>query len=100
METEFDVLIVGAGTAGTYLAWLLAKQGAQVAVLEREAREHVGSRLEVFHVVSVAFEKFGIPPSLAGTPELIAVWDEGTTYSADGTIAIMVRYGFHVMRLS
>jgi len=100
METEFDVLIVGAGTAGTYLAWLLAKQGVCVAVLEREAREHVGSRLEVFHVDSIAFDKFGIPPPLAGTPELIEVWDEGTTYSADGTIAITVRYGFHVMRLS
>lgn len=33
---EFDILILGSGQAGTYLAWTLASQGKRVAVVERK----------------------------------------------------------------
>src|SRR5262245_24401333 len=32
---EFDIITVGAGPAGSYAAYLLARQGARVALLER-----------------------------------------------------------------
>ncbi len=35
VTTSFDALIVGAGPAGTYLAYLLAKQGASVGIIEK-----------------------------------------------------------------
>jgi pyruvate/2-oxoglutarate dehydrogenase complex dihydrolipoamide dehydrogenase (E3) component len=33
---EFDVLVLGSGEGGKYLAWTLAKQGKKVAVIERK----------------------------------------------------------------
>jgi pyruvate/2-oxoglutarate dehydrogenase complex dihydrolipoamide dehydrogenase (E3) component len=33
---EYDVLVLGSGEAGKYLAWTLAKQGKRVAVIERK----------------------------------------------------------------
>jgi pyruvate/2-oxoglutarate dehydrogenase complex dihydrolipoamide dehydrogenase (E3) component len=33
---EYDVLVLGSGEAGKYLAWALAKQGKRVAVIERK----------------------------------------------------------------
>ena len=33
---QYDILVLGSGEAGKYLAWTLAKQGTRVAVVERE----------------------------------------------------------------
>ncbi len=33
----FEVIVVGGGPAGSVMAWLLAKQGKRVALLERTA---------------------------------------------------------------
>ena len=48
--TEYDVLIIGAGPAGTTCATLLAEQGHRVLVLEREKfpRYHIGESLLPF----------------------------------------------------
>src|SRR5580698_5181356 len=32
---EYDVLVLGSGEAGKYIAWTLAKQGKRVALIER-----------------------------------------------------------------
>ena len=42
MEQNKDVIIVGAGTAGTYLGWLLGKQGLKVLIIEKDKKENVG----------------------------------------------------------
>jgi pyruvate/2-oxoglutarate dehydrogenase complex dihydrolipoamide dehydrogenase (E3) component len=34
--TEYDVLVLGSGEGGKYLAWTLAKQGKRVALIERK----------------------------------------------------------------
>ena len=41
MEKSYDILIVGAGTAGVYLGWLLSKQGYSVLIIERDSRKNV-----------------------------------------------------------
>src|SRR5713226_7796084 len=50
MSTESDVLIIGAGPAGSSAAALLAEKGRRVLVLEREKfpRYHVGESLLPF----------------------------------------------------
>ena len=42
--TRDDVIVIGAGFSGLYAAWLLAREGARVTVLE--ARPRVGGRIE------------------------------------------------------
>jgi len=41
----YDVVIVGAGTAGLSLAYLLAKEDVNVAVLERKPRDKIGYKV-------------------------------------------------------
>ncbi|ABW02519.1 digeranylgeranylglycerophospholipid reductase [Caldivirga maquilingensis] len=54
MYKTYDVLIVGAGTAGSYAAYLMAKQGLSVALVERKRAE------EVFKVTGDAIGKHHI----------------------------------------
>lgn len=79
MRDEYDVAIVGAGTAGAALAWQLARRGLRVVVAEKGALEHAGATW--FNAVSrAAFDEAGIPqpqaPEDAGNhpSHLIAGW--------------------------
>jgi flavin-dependent dehydrogenase len=99
MVENSDVLIVGAGTAGLYFGWLMAKKGFSVTIIEKDPRNKVGERLEVFHLDSNAFEKFGIPEPDKDAPELISIWDTAKGFSPDGKIFKNQHYGFHCMKL-
>ena len=96
---RYDVLVVGAGTAGTYLAWRLAEQGYSVMVVERDARPDIGRRLNIFHLDSIRFAQFGVPEPDPDSDELLAVYSDGRAVSPDGRRAKLAEYGFHVMRL-
>ena len=61
MEHHADVVIVGAGTSGSYLAWKLAAAGYSCLVLEKERLEDLGKDIGPFHMEEAAFERFGIP---------------------------------------
>jgi geranylgeranyl reductase family protein len=41
MNETYDVVVVGAGTAGSYAAYLMARQGLKVALVERKRAEEV-----------------------------------------------------------
>jgi flavin-dependent dehydrogenase len=99
VTTRSDVIVAGAGTAGTYFGWLVAKQGYSVVILEQDTRDRAGSRLEVFHHDCCAFEQSGIPPPDKGSPELIATWNAGNAHSPGGLVK-KVNHGFHVMRFA
>jgi len=100
MKKSCDVLVIGAGTAGTYYAWLLAKQGVSVTVLERDGRAGVGKRLDVFHIDSVKFEEFGVPVPKAGDKDFICILRDNVSLSPDGSYPKIVTYPFHVLRLT
>lgn len=57
-----DVVVVGAGTSGTYLAWRLAQAGCSCLLLEREPLDRLGASIGPFHMEEEAFERFDIPP--------------------------------------
>ncbi len=100
MNEQTEILIVGAGTAGVYFGWLMAKLGYSVIIIEKDTRENVGKRLDIFHFDSIRFEQFGIPPPEEGSPELIAIHDIGFAHAPNGMNRKTLKYGFHVMRLT
>ena len=60
-DRNVDALVVGAGTAGAYVAWKLAGAGYSCLVLEKETLDELGKAIGPFHMEEVAFERFGIP---------------------------------------
>jgi flavin-dependent dehydrogenase len=47
MNNSYDAIVIGAGSAGTYFAKLLAEQGYRVLVAEKDPKEKLGSRLKL-----------------------------------------------------
>ena len=99
MADSYDVLIVGAGTAGTYFGWQMAKRGHSVAIVDRDQREKVGKRLDIFHIDSNKFAEFELPVPEPDSPDFCLVLEKSTSYSPEGRYPKVVRYPFHVMRL-
>lgn len=42
MTEQYDVVVAGAGTAGAYASYLLAKAGLKVALLESKSGDQIG----------------------------------------------------------
>lgn len=100
MVEKCDILIVGAGTAGTYLGWLLAKNGFSVVIIEKDKREEVGKRLDVIHFESDRIEKAGIPPFQVGSPDCIELRDTSTVVTPDFKKQIKIRALQTIVRLT
>jgi hypothetical protein len=99
MGEDCEILVVVAGAAGSYFGWQMAGRGRSVVIVERSERQSVGTRLDVFHVDSVKFAEFGVPPPEEDSPEFCVVLEKGISYSPEGRFPKVVRYPFHVMRL-
>ena len=67
----YDVVIVGACTAGTYFAGLLAKRGLKVLVIDRDTEETLARRLDIVHFTRDSFAEFGVAPSGEGDEEFV-----------------------------
>lgn len=67
----YDVVIVGACTAGTYFAGLLTKRGLKVLVIDRDSEEHLAKRLDIIHFTRDSFGEFGVDPSGEGDEEFV-----------------------------
>lgn len=66
MKTNYDVIVVGAATAGSYFARKLAENGVSVLVIDSKPVEKVGTKYDIFHVGREDFDKFGIPWPVKG----------------------------------
>jgi len=73
ISKKYDVLIVGAATTGVYFGWLMAKKGYSVLIIDKEARNQVGQRLEVIHFDQKTFTELNVSPPTE-EPELIRPW--------------------------
>ncbi len=99
MDNQYDVIVVGAGTAGTYFAKLLAEQGYKVLVAEKDPKEKVGSRLDIFHIDKELFKKFGIPDPSTNDEEYVSEFEFAVSKSAFDRYPKRVFYPFVVMHL-
>ena len=63
---DHDVIIIGAGTSGAYLARRLAERGHSVLVIEKQPRAKVGTKYDIFHIEEKEFANFGIPRPVKG----------------------------------
>ncbi|MBN2155352.1 MAG: hypothetical protein JW776_04870 [Candidatus Lokiarchaeota archaeon] len=79
MKNRFDVIIVGAGTAGVFLGLKLALLNHSVIIIEREIEAQCGKKMDQFHLAKSAFSQYKISPPDEGTDEWIATL-EGTTH--------------------
>jgi flavin-dependent dehydrogenase len=94
---ESDVIVVGAGTAGTYFAWQVAKAGYKVVVLETRALDGMGKNIEVIHMDQSAFAEFEVPEPQP--PELIHLETTGIMWAPDRNITDKVEHPFYVLNL-
>ncbi|MHA1720366.1 MAG: FAD-dependent monooxygenase [Promethearchaeota archaeon] len=98
MEEIYDTIIIGAGTAGTYLGWLLAKQNYSVLIIDRDQRKSVAHRLELIHFETDQLKKSNLPLDLK-PPVLVTRIEEATLISPDTTISLKYRDFQTVVRL-
>jgi flavin-dependent dehydrogenase len=90
VKLSADVIVVGAGTAGSYFSWQLGKAGYKVLILESHLLENLGKHIEFFHMDKVRFDEFGIPHP---TPkELLHLENIGFNWSPDRKIRQTVNY--------
>jgi digeranylgeranylglycerophospholipid reductase len=96
---QSDVLIVGAGTSGSFFAWKLAEKGFKVNVIEKKELGTLGENIDIFHFDEIRFDQFNIP--LPKGDELIGYYPDGLAWPPDGDrrLAKYVNYAFYVMRL-
>lgn len=99
MATKYqaDVIVVGAGSAGCYFAWQMAKNGFSVIILESKKFADLGKQIEIFHMDKVRFDQFDIPHPRGD--ELLHTEDVGYTWSPDLKIKQPVKYTFYVMHM-
>ena len=84
-----DVVVVGAGTSGTYFAWRLAEEGFRCVVLEKESLNELGTKIGPFHIEEVGFGRFDIPPPSG--EELLHTLENITMWSPNGSMSITAR---------
>ena len=89
-DRDLDALIVGAGTAGSYMAWRLAAAGFDCLVLEKEPLEELGCAIGPFHMEEAAFERFGIP--LPQGEELLHVISDVTMWAPGQRESVSFRF--------
>ncbi len=65
---EYDVIIVGGATSGSFFAKLLAQQGKRVLIVEKASRSQVGRKYDIFHIPKKDFETFQVPLPRKGDP--------------------------------
>lgn len=80
---QYDVLIVGAATAGSFFARRIAEAGHRVLVIEKLSRENLGRRLDIFHVAKADFARFGLPQP-EPCDDFAFEFSGGQTFSAFG----------------
>jgi len=100
MVEKCDILVVGAGTAGMYLSWLLAKKGYSVVTIEKDERAKVGKRLDVIHFETDRIKNAGIPPFKVGDPDCIEIREHSTQVTTDFTTEVKIKALQTIVRLT
>ena len=63
---KFDVVIVGASTAGSFFARRMAEKGFNVLIIDKSAREKISPDYDVFHMEKKEMDRFDLPKVTEG----------------------------------
>lgn len=58
---NYDIVIVGASTAGSYFARRMAEKGFGVLVIDKSSRESISPEYDIFHMGKDEMERFDLP---------------------------------------
>ena len=58
---NYDVVIVGASTAGSYFARRMAEKGFSVLLLDKDSRDKLSPAYDIFHMGKDEMKQFGLP---------------------------------------
>src|SRR3989337_2839970 len=98
--TEFDVIVVGAGTAGCMTAKNVAKAGLDVCLIDRKRRDEIGEKVCGDAVGKHHFDTLGLAPPKG--EELSSRIEGIKIYSPDLETVFTVKseqtYGFIIKR--
>ncbi len=63
---NYDIVIVGASTAGSYFARKMAEKGFSVLAIDKNSREKISPEYDVFHMEKKDMIKYGLPEVKVG----------------------------------
>ena len=63
---QYDVIIIGGATSGSFLAERIARAGNSVLILEAKPEASVGTKYDIFHIGKPDFDRFHLPKPVAG----------------------------------
>ncbi|MHA1111549.1 MAG: NAD(P)/FAD-dependent oxidoreductase [Promethearchaeota archaeon] len=98
MNNRYDVVIIGAGTAGLFIARKLALLKHSVIVIEKQNRESCGTKMDQFHMAQSSFQKYNVPPPEKGSDELIATQEGTSNVSPNFKHQNFMNYPIYAMR--
>lgn len=63
---KVDIAVLGGASTGSYFAKRMAEQGHSVLVIDKDSREKVGSKYDIFHIPKADFSRFNLPLPVEG----------------------------------
>lgn len=72
---NYDVVIVGACTAGTYFSGLLGKAGLKVLVIDKDTEADLCKRLDIVHFTADSYGEFGVEPAKPGDEDYVRTFE-------------------------
>jgi flavin-dependent dehydrogenase len=58
---EYDIVIVGGSTTGSYFARQMSQAGHSVLVIDKLSESEIGSKYDIFHICESDIERFELP---------------------------------------
>ena len=99
MNDAYDVIVIGAATAGSYFGKLMAERGAKVLIVDRLSADTLGKRLDIFHVDKELLPVFGIPEPRPGDEDYVSEFQTGLALSPNGKYPKTADYPFLVLHM-
>lgn len=81
---NYDIIVVGASTTGSWFAKNMALKGHSVLMLEKQEQENVSRDYDIFHMGKKDMEKFGLTIPQPGDADYGFIFNSGRSYSPYG----------------
>lgn len=81
---NYDIIVAGASTTGSWFAEKMASKGFKVLVIEKCSRENLSRSYDIFHMGKEDMKKFGYPIPKSGDKDYAFEFVGGSAFSAYG----------------